>query len=73
MVVRPEDLPQDWRVRPEVTRELGMEWLRKKEGVLLQVPSALVPETTNFLFNPVQSDAAEVHINDAFAYPFDKS
>jgi RES domain-containing protein len=73
MVVRPEDLPQDWRVRPEVTRDLGMEWLRKKEGVLLQVPSALVPETTNFLFNPVHSDAAEVHINDAFAYPFDKS
>ncbi len=71
LVIRPEALPQDWRKRVEVTRDLGMAWLRKKERVLLQVPSAIVPETTNFLFNPMHSDATEFRITDAFAYPFD--
>src|ERR1039458_9328737 len=47
-VIKPEDLPQGWRTRLEATRDLGMAWLRKKDGVLLQVPSAIVPETANF-------------------------
>ena len=63
-VIRPEDLPQDWRTRPELTRDLGTAWLRKKEGVLLQVPSAIVPETANFLFNPLHIDAAKFRITD---------
>jgi RES domain-containing protein len=71
IVVEPEDLPDDWRVRPDVTREAGTAWLRKKESVLLRIPSAIIPETTNFLFNPIQVDAARFHIRDFFSYPFD--
>jgi RES domain-containing protein len=71
LVVKPEDLPQDWRTRLEATRDLGMAWLRKKEGVLLQVPSAIVPETANFLFSPMHIDAAKFRITEVFAYPFD--
>jgi RES domain-containing protein len=69
--VRPEELPQDWQTQLEATRDLGMAWLRKKEGLLLQVPSAIVPETANFLFNPAHIDAARFRVTDAFAYPFD--
>jgi len=70
-VIKPEDLSQDWRTRLEATRDLGTAGLRKKEGVLLQVPSAIVPETANFLFNPMHVDAAKFRITDVFAYPFD--
>lgn len=38
-------LPPDWPLRLEVTRDLGTDRLRKRESVLLKVPSALVPET----------------------------
>ncbi|HXM43187.1 MAG TPA: RES family NAD+ phosphorylase [Bryobacteraceae bacterium] len=69
--IRPEDLPQDWMTRLEATRDLGTAWLRAKEGVLLQVPSAIVPETANFLFNPMHVDEANFRITDAFSYPFD--
>jgi RES domain-containing protein len=69
--IQPEDLPQDWRTRLEATRDLGTTWLRAKEGALLQVPSAIVPETTNFLFNPIHVDAAKFRITDVFSYPFD--
>jgi len=70
-VIKPEDLSPDWKTRLEVTRALGTEWLRKKQSALLQVPSALVPETANFLFNPMHADAAGFRITNVFSYPFD--
>ncbi|MGA2133731.1 MAG: RES family NAD+ phosphorylase [Bryobacteraceae bacterium] len=69
--IRAEDLPRDWRSSPETTRGVGAAWLRKKNAVLLEVPSAIVPETGNFLFNPLHGDAARFRITDVFAYPFD--
>ncbi len=64
-------LPQDWRTRLHVTRDLGPAWLNKNESVLLRVPSALVPETVNFLFNPSHAQATKFQIADVFSYPFD--
>jgi RES domain-containing protein len=54
-----------------VTRDLGTAWLEKNESVLLRVPSVIVPETVNFLFNPSHGQAAEFRIADVFSYPFD--
>ena len=69
--VETKELPQDWGKRLEVTRGLGTAWLKKNEGVLLRVPSALVPETVNFLFNPSNTQAKKFRIADSFSYPFD--
>lgn len=69
--IRRQDLPRGWRDRMEVTRQLGTAWLEKGESVLLRVPSALVPETANFLFNPLHADAARFRIAETFTYPFD--
>jgi RES domain-containing protein len=64
-------LPHDWRTRLEVTRKLGTDWLRKKEDVILRLPSAIVPQTTNFLVNPLHPDASRFRITAVFTYPFD--
>ena len=69
--LKPDGLPQDWRTNQEATRDLGTGWLRKNRSALLQIPSAIVPETTNFLFNPSHADAAKFHISETFLYPFD--
>ncbi len=55
--IRIEELPSDWQTRREITRDLGTKWLRGQQEVLLRVPSAIVPETSNFLFNPLHPDA----------------
>jgi RES domain-containing protein len=65
------DLAKGWQTRFETTRSLGTDWLRKKEAVLLRLPSAIVPETTNFLFNPLHPDAGRFKITEALEYPFD--
>src|SRR5215469_2262248 len=64
-------LPQDWPSRLAVTRDVGTAWLEKNENVLLRVPSAIVPETRNYLFNPAHRQALEFRIVEAMGYPFD--
>jgi RES domain-containing protein len=64
-------LQKNWHIHLEVTRDLGTEWLENQRSVLLQVPSAIVPETVNFLFNPSHKQAAKLHIAEVFSYPFD--
>ncbi|MFY9936575.1 MAG: RES family NAD+ phosphorylase [Silvibacterium sp.] len=69
--IAPAELPKDWRERIETTRDLGTHWLERKESVLLRVPSALVPQTANFLLNPLHPDAKMFQIIETLVYPFD--
>ena len=64
-------LPNGWQSLTDVTREIGARWLRSNDSVLLKVPSAIVPETVNVLFNPLHPDAKRFRITDALTYPFD--
>src|SRR5271163_263092 len=64
-------LPDDWTIRQELTRDLGTEWLNRKNSPALEVPSAIVPETFNTLLNPLHREAAEFAIVSSLSYPFD--
>ena len=65
------DLPADWQLKLDVTRKFGAKWLRDNESVLLKVPSAIVPQTMNYLFNPLHADARAFRIIEILTYPFD--
>jgi RES domain-containing protein len=69
--IQPRELPAGWQSRIDFTRDLGTAWLQKKQTALLRVPSAIVPETANFLLNPTHPDAEEFKVHLAFPYPFD--
>jgi RES domain-containing protein len=69
--VETKELPEDWRTRLKVTRDLGTAWLKKNESVLLRVPSAIVPETVNYVFNPSDAHAKKFLTTGVFPYPFD--
>ena len=49
-----DQLPRDWRKLQGliVTQRLGDEWLASGRAVALAVPSAIVPEESNYLLNP---------------------
>jgi len=66
-----KDLPLNWVTGFETTRQIGTAWLRGNDSALLRVPSALVPETANFLFNPLHPEAALFQIERSYEYPFD--
>lgn len=59
-----ENLPAGWDApdtRP-VTKKSGDHFLRSKQGLLLAVPSILMPEENNFVLNPLHSDMRKVRI-----------
>jgi RES domain-containing protein len=64
-------LPSDWREQTTVIRALGDEWLRDGATALLRVPSAIVPEASNYLLNPAHADAARIAIGLALRAAFD--
>jgi RES domain-containing protein len=70
-VVQAGTLPSDWIDKVEVTRKIGSAWLRSHRSALLQVPSALVPATFNYLLNPLHADATRLRIQSVYEYPFD--
>ncbi len=55
-------LPPDWPSRIDTTRAIGDDWLADGSTPLLRVPSAIVPETVNFLLNPAHPAASRVVI-----------
>ncbi|MBB3105022.1 RES domain-containing protein [Azomonas macrocytogenes] len=45
-------LPEHWKSGPQATRIIGDHFLDERSALLLPVPSAIIPCTTNYLFNP---------------------
>jgi RES domain-containing protein len=64
-------LAPEWQTQLEITRDAGTEWLSGGKTVLLRVPSAIVPMTWNYLFNPLHRDARRFRIVETLTYPFD--
>ena len=56
---------EDWVTDESITRKAGDVWLRSKRSVLARVPSAILPETYNFLLNPLHPESAHVRIKRA--------
>ncbi len=65
-------LMTDWQSNQEYTRAIGDEWLMSASSVLLKVPSAIIPESYNYLFNPRHSDADKIQIDSVRHCPFDQ-
>ncbi|MDY7001667.1 MAG: RES family NAD+ phosphorylase [Thermodesulfobacteriota bacterium] len=60
-MTRVEDkaLPLDWRAYEHPwCKEMGDAWLAKAETAVLMVPSAVLPQESNYLLNPVHPDFA---------------
>jgi hypothetical protein len=60
--IDPSRLAEDWQNRPDLTGDLGTDWLKNAVTSLLEIPIAIVPETKNFLFNPLHHEAARCKI-----------
>lgn len=64
-------LPEFWQGDTSVTRVIGDEWLSGLKGSLLRVPSAVVPFSFNYLFNPRHELASNASIVSSRSHPFD--
>jgi RES domain-containing protein len=53
-------------------RDIGTRWAETGETVVLQLPSAVVPEEHNFLVNPRHPDFRRLTIGAAEPFEFDE-
>jgi RES domain-containing protein len=61
----------NWIFDERATRNVGTGWLRENSSALLKVPSVLLPEESNYLFNPQNSEAQHFHRVSERPFAFD--
>ncbi|MEX2535894.1 MAG: RES family NAD+ phosphorylase [Trueperaceae bacterium] len=54
------------------TQRVGDAWVRSGTSSLLRVPSAVISQEFNYLFNPAHPDAQSVAIGDAKPFSYDR-
>ena len=54
-----------------LTKKIGDKFLRNKSGLLLVVPSVLVPEENNYLLNPLHTDIKKLKLMNKRRIHFD--
>ena len=67
-------LPHNWQdiSAPAILKELGDEFLRKQEYLVMQVPSAVVPAEFNYVLNPLHPGIKDVRIPNKEPFNFDE-
>ena len=68
-------LPDGWRDQPSssVARRHGAAWLAKERAVGLVLPSVIVPQERNLLFNPRHPHVAKLKTGKVDRFVFDPS
>ncbi len=67
----PSSMPESWQHDELETQAIGDAWLARGETALLRVPSAIVPETWNWVLNPRHAQARQLTIVRVERYPYD--
>jgi RES domain-containing protein len=67
------DLPINWRSNPHLdsTQQIGDNFATALKYLVLRVPSAVVPQESNYLINPLHPTMKEVTIADVELFEFD--
>ena len=66
-----QSLESRWEDNLAYTRSMGDEWLTSRRSLALAVPSVVLPESTNFILNPLHPRSAELQIIAQRPFTFD--
>jgi len=61
----------DWKTNLNLSRRTRDAWLKSAKTALAQVPSAILPNTFNYLYNPLHPNAKHVRIISSTKANFD--
>jgi RES domain-containing protein len=63
--------PDGWERDESWSRRTGDQWLARGSSCLLALPSVILPEETNYLFNPAHPAAASLRLIAERPFSFD--
>lgn len=66
-------LPRHWRAEPAGagSQRFGAAWYESGRTAVLAVPSAIIPEETNYILNPTHPDFLKISISKPAPFAFD--
>lgn len=69
----PEALPDNWRSYPSPSglRAIGDAWVAEQTSAVLEVPSVIVDDESNYLINPAHPDFSSLTISEPRPFDFD--
>ena len=69
----PTTLPVDWRDYPPLSelRAIGDAWVPEQTSAVLEVPSVIVEDESNYLINPAHPDFPSITIGEPKPFEFD--
>jgi RES domain-containing protein len=67
-----EKAAKAWRDDPRITRGFAAPWFDGAKAAVVRVPSAIMPVSSNYLINPLHSDANRIRVVGAARYPYDR-
>lgn len=72
--IRQGDLPENWMdfTNVHITRMMGDNWLKNMTAAVLRVPSAIIPQESNYLINPAHQDFNNIRLVKTQDFNFDK-
>lgn len=72
--IEADQLSADWRSYPAplALADIGGKWLSAASSVCLLVPSAIIPQETNLLINPLHPDFDSLHFHPPVDFQFDQ-
>ncbi|MBC7391253.1 MAG: RES family NAD+ phosphorylase [Opitutaceae bacterium] len=62
--IKEADLPENWRFVTSYSKlqSIGADWYNKKSSLILKVPSALIPQESNYIINTEHQDFNEQNV-----------
>ena len=70
-IIVKDKLKLTWKDDFEYSQWIGTEFLKQKKMLLLKVPSAVVDEENNYIFNPQHTDFKKIKIIEIKKFEFD--
>ena len=72
-VIKLSDLPADWKEFHQMpfTQAIGQKWVRENRTAVLEIPSSLIDEESNYLLNPLHDEFKLVNLNKSEVFVFD--
>ncbi|MDB5007429.1 MAG: hypothetical protein JWP45_1822 [Mucilaginibacter sp.] len=74
ITVSPSDLPLSWAEYNQmyITQQIGERWIKENQSAILQIPSSIIEEETNYLLNPAHEDFKNIRIINNRPFLFDQ-
>lgn len=71
--IKLSDLPADWKEFHQMpfTQAIGQKWVRENRTAVLEIPSSLIEEESNYLLNPLHDEFKLVKLIKSEVFAFD--